>query len=412
MYQKFSKVGQNYQGSPIDLNTEGILPKDLSPIFLSIGEPHPSNIPSTKLQQLSQDILLHQPTTYKYGDSLGNEQLREYLLSVHQSQMHALTLDNVMITSGSTQGMDLLCKLFINPGDICIVESPSYSNTFNTMKNYGGELIELPIDEDGLDPALVEQTLEELTRLGKTVKCLCLIPNAQNPSGVTLSGNRRIQMVELAKKYDFIILEDDPYEALTFSEDKENPLMAYDQSLEHVVYLSSFSKIIAPGLRVGWVVGHRDIIRKLSLMKQSTDCCSNPITQNIVSQFCQRGWLEPHINQVRQTYFHNKEIMMESLQKHFGHESWATWTNPKGGMFVWMSLPQDITDVTLLKHSQQLGVVFVPGHVFSPTFQYNRHIRLCFGYCQPEEIREGIQRLHQAIEMAHSVPTNQTKARI
>ncbi|PGK52311.1 hypothetical protein CN918_31460 [Priestia megaterium] len=401
MYQKFSKMGQNYQGSPIDLNTEGLLPKNLSPIFLSIGEPHPHNIPSAKLQLLSQDILLHQPVTFKYGNSAGNEVLREYLLNIHKPLIPNLTLENILITSGSTQGMDLLCKLLINPGDVCIVESPSYSNTFNTMKNYGADVVELPIDSDGLNPELLEETLIELKRQGRSVKCVCIIPNAQNPSGVTLSGPRRIEIVELAKRYDFLIIEDDPYESLTFSNDKEKPMIANDENLEYVMYLNSFSKIIAPGLRVGWMVAHREIIHKLSMMKQSTDCCSNPITQNMVASFCQKGWLEPHVEQVRRTYYQNKEVMMNSLRETFGHESWATWTNPKGGMFVWMSLPPELRDVDVLLHAQQQGVVFVPGHVFSPSFKYHHHIRLCFGYCQKHEIQEGIRRLRQAIDNAY-----------
>ena len=401
MYQKFSKMGQNYQGSPIDLNTEGLLPKSISPIFLSIGEPQPQNIPSFKLQQLAQDILLHQPVTFKYGSSAGNEQLREYLMGIHQSLMPKITLENILITSGSTQGMDLLCKLLINPGDICIVESPSYSNTFNTMKNYGADVIELPIDNEGLNPILLEETLELLTRQGKSVKCICVIPNAQNPSGVTLSTSRRVQLVELAKQYDFLLIEDDPYEGLTFSETKERPMIANDEFFEHVIYLNSFSKIIAPGLRVGWMVAHKEIISKLSMMKQSTDCCSNPITQNLVASFCQKGWLEPHVQQVRHTYYENKEVMMQSLQQYFGHESWATWTNPKGGMFVWMSLPPELRDVDVLAHAQHQGVVFVPGHVFSPSFKYHHHIRLCFGYCQKHEIQEGIRRLRLAVDNAY-----------
>lgn len=399
MNHLFSKLGNTYKKSPIELKMKN-LESNKKPIFLSIGEPNPYNIPNEILQDTISDILTTGHPSTRYGSAEGDESLRSYVLSRFQKWNEMLSLENILITSGSTQGLDLICRLFINHGDYCMIESPTYSNIFSTMRNYGANLVEVETDENGLCPEKVEGILKKMKEEGKQIKLLCLIPNAQNPSGVTLSKERREAFYHLAEQYDFLIVEDDPYSELMFDGEKLPPLFSYDKEWKRVIYLNSFSKIITPGLRVAWMFAHPTIIEKIILMKQTSDSSSNPFTQALVSAYCQKGLLEPHIEYLVKDYKERKEEMMDALQYYFGEDESISWTNPKGGMFVWMSLPPTMKAGELLQHAKKEGVVFVPGHAFSTTGENEHYIRLCFAYCEKDEIREGIARLSYAMEMA------------
>jgi len=398
MKHLFSERGNAYQGSPIDLKMKGSTDPSIKPIYLSIGEPNPANIPSDMLHQISNELFTQTPYYLRYGGSDGHQGLRDYLVNFHRKEAPFLTHDHILITSGSTQGMDAVCKLFINAGDVCLVESPTYSNIFSTMKNYGAEVIESPVDKDGLNPDLVEEQILQLTKMKKKLKLLCTIPHAQNPSGITLSEERRVRLYELARIYDFVIVEDDPYSGLTFSGEKKRPIFSLDEDSKHVIYLNSFSKIIAPGLRVGWLIAHPEIVKRLSLMKQSMDSCSAPLSQEIIYQFCQKGMLEPHMKKITRDYYLKKEEMMNTLNDVFHDRLDIQWTNPEGGMFVWFNAGDKIQTQELVRYGQQQGVAFVPGQAFSPSQMYENHIRLCFAFCEKEDIREGISRLRRAVD--------------
>jgi 2-aminoadipate transaminase len=327
--------------------------------------------------------------------------------------------DHVLITAGSQQALDLIGKLLINPGDRVLVEAPTYLGALQAFNTYGAEYVSVPTDADGLqtDP------LEEALRTGP--KFMYLLPNFQNPSGATMSLARRKTVVALADKYGVPIIEDDPYGQLRYEGEHLPPLLVldrethgiqqenngHDYTLGNVIYLSTFSKTLAPGLRLGWMVAPRDVIAKLVQLKQGTDLHTSTFTQMVAFETARGGFLDEHILQLRQVYAERRDTMLAALDEFLPSDWGASWTRPSGGLFLWLRMPERTDSREVLKAALKKNVAFVPGDsFFAPGYSAddpNRYARLNFSNANPALIREGVRRLAAACPMA--APTEYTE---
>ena len=368
------------------------------------GLPAPEVFPVARFQEACQRVLQTQASTaLQYGPTEGYRPLRELIVG-HMARYGILaSVDNVMITSGSQQALDLIAKLLINRGDRILVESPTYVGALQAFDLMGAEYVTVPIDNDGLQTCEMEQAL----RSGP--KFMYILPNFQNPGGVTLSRERRDELVALSDKYGIPIIEDDPYGQLRYEGEHITPLVVLDRTnlardsaykLGNVIYLSTFSKVLAPGLRVAWIVAPPDVIAKLSQMKQSTDLHTSSFTQMVAYEAARDGFLDEHVKLIRKIYRERRDAMLSALADFFPPE--VSWTHPQGGLFLWVTMPDGVDSRRLLDAALRQNVAFVPGEAFYPgSSDAGSHMRLNFSNAQPEQIREGIRRL--SIAVAHEL---------
>jgi len=368
------------------------------------GLPAPDVFPIARFQEACRRVLeLNGHQALQYGASEGYEPLREMIARHIARYGIKAKAENVLITSGSQQALDLIGKLLINPGDRVLVEAPTYLGALQAFSVYGAQYVSVPSDDDGLRT----EELEEPLRSGP--KFMYVLPNFQNPGGTTLSEGRRHQLVLLADKYGIPIIEDDPYGQLRYEGEHLPPLVVIDRenlrgdggySIGNVIYLSTFSKTLAPGLRLGWIVAPTDVITKLVQLKQGTDLHTSTFVQVIAYEVAKDNFLDEHVKLIRKVYRDRRDVMLEALKKYFPPD--VTWTHPQGGLFLWVTLPEGMDCNKLFQAALKENVAFVPGDCFyagnGDTKEGCRHLRLNFSYGQPEQIREGIRRLSQAVK--------------
>jgi 2-aminoadipate transaminase len=367
------------------------------------GLPASEVFPAARFQEACQRVLQTQAhLALQYGATEGYEPLRE-MIARHISRYGIQArLENVLITSGSQQALDLIGKLLINPGDKVLVEAPTYLGALQAFNVYGAEYIPVPSDADGLCTEMLEAPL----RLGP--KFMYVLPNFQNPGGTTLAEGRRHELVLLADKFGIPIIEDDPYGQLRYEGDHLTPLVVLDRenlrrdrgySIGNVIYLSTFSKTLAPGLRLGWIVAPPEVISKLTQLKQGADLHTSTFGQMVAYEVARDGFLDEHVKLIRRVYRERRDAMLEALQAEFPSE--VTWTRPQGGLFLWVTLPEGLDAQQLFAAAIQEHVAFVPGESFyapnGTTEEGRRHLRLNFSASDPEKIHEGIRRLGVAI---------------
>jgi 2-aminoadipate transaminase len=370
------------------------------------GLPAPEVFPVARFQEACQRVLSTQAfSALQYGPSEGYLPLRELIVAQMARYGIIATVDNVLITCGSQQALDLIAKLLINRGDRILVESPTYLGALQAFDLMGAEYVTVPIDDGGLQTSEMEKAL----RSGP--KFMYILPNFQNPGGVTLSRTRRDELVKLSDKYGIPIIEDDPYGQLRYEGEHITPLVVLDRTnlqrdngyrLGNVIYLSTFSKVMAPGLRLGWIVAPPDVITHLVQLKQCADLHTSTFTQMVAYEVAKDGFLEEHVKLIRRVYGERRDAMLEALHNYFPPE--VIWTHPKGGLFLWVTLPPGIDTMELLDTALRQDVAFVPGDPFFPGGDTGSHMRLNFSNAQPEQIREGIRRLSIAVahELEHS----------
>ena len=368
------------------------------------GLPADDVFPIDRFEEACQKVLEQNAfQALQYGQTEGYQPLREMIARhIARYGIRAQT-ENVLITTGSQQALDLIGKLLINPGDRILVEAPTYLGALQAFNLYGAEYLSVPCDEDGLRTDLLE------TALRSGPKFMYVLPNFQNPGGTTLSVDRRHALVLLADKYGIPIIEDDPYGQLRYEGKHLQPLVVLDRenvprdsgyTLGNVIYLSSFSKTLAPGLRLGWMVAPPEVIAKLVQLKQGTDLHTSTFTQIVAYEIARGNFLDEHVKKIRGIYRERRDVMLEALTQFFPPE--VTWTPPKGGLFLWVTLPMGVDANELLHEALRQNVSFVPGDsFFTPNHQgreSSRHFRLNFSHPRPKEIREGISRLGLAIK--------------
>lgn len=361
-------------------------------ISLSGGMPEVSRVPVAAVAQAASEAVMHEgAAALQYGSSQGRAQIRAVISELMAEIGVRLTPDDVVVTAGAQQALDLLAKTFIDPGDVIITEGPTYVGALQAFSAYQPEIRCVPMDDDGMRMDLLEA---ELSRLGpRGAKFIYTIPNFQNPAGVTMSPERRRRLLELAREYDIPVVEDDPYGRLRFEGGHMKPLRALD---DEVIYLGTFSKIFAPGLRLGWVTAPGPILAKILLVKQGADLCGSNFAQVTAERYFLGTRWRKVLQGLTATYAERRDAMLAALDEHFPPE--ARWTRPDGGFFVWVEMPPYVDCSSMLAEAVEHGVTFVPGDGFYPDGRGTNCMRLAFCYAEPEKITEGIRRLAEVLE--------------
>jgi 2-aminoadipate transaminase len=377
------------------------------------GLPAPEVFPVERFDEACHKVLANEPArALQYGETEGYGPLRGLIANNMARYGINASAENVLITSGSQQALDLLGKLFINRGDRVLVEAPTYLGALQAFNVYGAEYISAPSDEDGLITGLLAPSL----RAGP--KFMYVLPNFQNPAGTTLSEGRRHELVMLADKYGVPIIEDDPYGQLRYEGehlpalvvlDRENLRRDTGYSIGNVIYLSTFSKTLAPGLRLGWIVAPPEIIAKLAQLKQGTDLHTSTFTQLVAYEVARDGFLDQHVKLIRRIYRERRDVMLRALREFF--PPGISWTHPQGGLFLWVTVPEGLDMRAIFQAAVEQNVVFVPGNSFyaNDGGEGSRHMRLNFSNALPEQIREGIRRLATAVRVQFPAGTVQTE---
>ena len=339
----------------------------------------------------------------QYGATRGYRPLREDVLGLMRDRGIASVDERVVITTGSQQGLDLVARVLIDPGDVILVERPSYVGAISAFNAVNASMVGIRQDADGLDLDHLDRTVKDLRAEGRKVKFLYTVPNFQNPSGLLLALDRRRRVLEWAASASVLVLEDDPYRDLYFpdrTEESETRPIAADDEGRHVVYLSSFSKTLAPGFRVGWINAPEPLAARLELAKQAEDLCSGALDQRIVHQACARGVLAAQLPRLRTAYQAKRDAMSAALRQRCA--ATCTWQDPRGGFFLWVELAAPLTATTLLEFAHKRGVLFVIGDAFFVDGGGKSCLRLSFSAPSIARIEEGVARLALAIDDARA----------
>jgi len=371
------------------------LTQDPEIISFAGGLPAPDVFPVEQFKEAC-DLVLSEvgPQALQYGMTEGYLPLRE-MIARHSSRYGIdVEVENIQITSGSQQALDLLGKLLINQGDRILVEAPTYLGALQAWNAYGPEYVTVPSDDFGMKT----EALENALRTGP--KFIYVLPNFQNPMGVTLSLERRMQLVELADQYGVPIVEDDPYGQLRYEGEHIPPVLVLDIQYQelvnnphpgNVIYLSTFSKTLAPGIRLAWIVGPKEVIQKVVQCKQGADLHTSTFNQIVAYEVARSGFLDQHIRLIRKTYGERRNVMLEAMEEYF--PDGVKWTRPQGGMFLWVTLPEGLDASELFRKAVEQKVAYVPGVAFFPNSGGENTMRMNYSNANPEKIREGIARL-------------------
>ena len=381
-------------GSMIDSSTSLLAAQSHDIVRFAMGSPAAEAIPTKVLAAIgAEEVGEASPDAFDYAATEGDMPLRQALLAELDGTSDATTLDRITITSGGMQGLDLAFKLFVDPGDLVVVEAPTYTNGSATALSYQADLLEVPVDDDGMDVEALERLVAEA---GRTPRVIYTVPTFQNPSGATLTLDRRLRLLELARRWGSVLLDDDPYGMLRFAGDDVPTLHELADGDPLAFSVRTFSKTVAPGLRVGWVDTDPSLQPLLINAKQAMDTCTNLPAQRLVTGFLAGGHLDDHLRTQRAEYRRRKEAMQDVLAEVFGDR--ARWTDPEGGFFLWLTFGDEVDTEALFPVALEEGVAFIPGNAFSPSRLFPHALRLCFASTAPERTREGLQRLGRAVD--------------
>ena len=359
------------------------------------GLPAPETFPVDDLKEIAVEILeKNGPESLQYGTTEGDPLLRKMLVERHNNQGLKISIDNLIITTASQQALDLIAKVFLDPGDYVLCGLPSYLGGINAFLLYGAKLKGISLDEHGMKPDELEETIIILKELGRKIKFIYVIPDFQNPSGITLPDSRRLKIIEIAEKYDLLIVEDSPYREVRFEGEPQKLMYGLDTT-GRVITLCTFSKIFAPGFRVGWVIGHPEILDKLVMAKQTADLCTSPFVQKIIARYMQKGLLEKNLKKTIDLYRFRRSHMINCFRKYMPEG--VTWTEPQGGLFLFVTLPSHLDTDEIFKKAIEKNVAFVAGSSFFCNNSGHNTMRINFSFSNEHEIEAGVQRLSQVI---------------
>ena len=361
------------------------------------GLPDPDTFPVKELRAAFDEVLQERPALgLQYGPEQGYGPLIDYLREkLDRDEGLGLTRANLIITGGASQAIDHICTLFTQSGDIVLTETPSYSETLQLFRDHGLRPLQIPTNEGGLQVQALRERLEHLIRSGEHVRMLYVIPCYQNPTGITLVADRREAVLELADRYDLLVVEDDVYRDLSFDTPPPASLYALDKR-SRVLRVGSFSKLLSPALRLGWTMGSEELIDRM--IGSGLRCMgggANPLTANAVAAYCQQALLEPHIERLRCVYTARRDSMLRALETHMPEG--VSWTRPDGGFFVWVSLPQPLCAIEIIQRTQEAGVMALAGDPFFAERPTGQFLRLAFSYVTPAKIAEGIETLGEVL---------------
>jgi 2-aminoadipate transaminase len=380
-------------GSIIDSSTSILARYTRDIVRFAMGSPASDAIPSRILADVAAREL-SDPASYDYAATEGDPRLRGEIVRMLAAQGRQVELERVLVTAGGMQGLDLVCKLFVEPGDLVVVEGPTYTNGTATIASYEGQCLEVPVDDNGM---VVEALEERVEAAGRLPSVIYTIPNFQNPSGTTLSQERRLRLVELAERWNAVVLEDDPYGLIRFSGEPLPNLADLAVRRDRVIRVETFSKVLAPGLRVGWIEADSGIVERMVNAKQAMDTCTNLPGQRLVGGFLAGDHMDAHLGRLRDAYRERRDVMHEALGEAFA-DGRCSWTYPDGGMFLWLTLPEEVDAGRLFPEALEDGVAFIPGAAFSVEGRFGNALRLCFATNPSDRIREGVSRLRGTVD--------------
>lgn len=360
------------------------------------GMPNPETFPVEIIREIASDVLSRDGgKVLQYGITEGYAPLRESIADRMKGKGMDVSVDDVLVVSGSQQVIDLMGKVFIDSKDVIVVSAPTYLTALTGFGTYQAAFEPVPIDENNMRMDLFEERVKRLAKRSNQPKIVYVLPNFHNPAGVTMPEANRRRLVDMASEYDFIILEDDPYGELRYVGEDIKPVKAFDDE-GRVVYMGTFSKVLSPGLRVGWVLAEPEILKKLIIAKQSTDVCANVLGQAIAHEYMARNLMDRQIVKIREIYGRKLKIMLDAMDE-FMPEG-VTWMKPEGGMFLWVTLPEGLESPTLLEKTLKKRVAFVSGRAFYPDPRDGfGTLRLNFSYPADDLITEGLRRLGSVI---------------
>jgi 2-aminoadipate transaminase len=358
------------------------------------GLPNPQAFPLDYINVIIQEILKEEPhKAFQYGTTQGRVTLRKAIASMVSGYGITTDSDDILITVGSQQALDLIGRVFINPGDTVFLGLPTYLGGINVFRAYGAHMVGIPVDGHGMDIDFLEKSIVTAQKQGARTKVIYSVPTFQNPAGVDMSSDRRKRLVELAEQHNLVLLEDDPYGRLRFEGEHLKPLKSYS---DNVVYMATFSKILSPGFRLAYVIAPEEILSKMVLAKQSVDLCTPTLTQSIAQRFITDGYLDKHIPFIIDMYKRKRDIMISALNEYF--PDGCTWTHPHGGMFLWATLPETIDTRDMFQYAIQEKVAYVHGRAFYVNGGGEHSMRLNFSFPDDDGITEGIERLGRTIK--------------
>jgi 2-aminoadipate transaminase len=346
-------------------------------------------MPIARLRQSHAHAWEEASDILSYGESRGHEPLRAAIVErMRQRGVNDVTADTILVTNGSQQGLDLIARVLFDPGDVVIVEGPTYFGALQAFDAYGVSYRMAPMDENGLIPELLEPLLNQEPR----PKAIYTVPTFQNPTGVTLPHDRRIQLIEMARAANVAIIEDDPYGDIYFGDEPVPSLRSLDAS---VIYLGTFSKTLAPALRMGWMAAPPELFTLLGNSKEAVDIMSDRFVQRAVALTIADGWLDHQLDGARAFYRERRDALLAALEREM--PGGVSWTKPDGGFFLWVTLPEGVTGDALLERALQHQLGFLPGSCFYPDMRPDNGFRLAWPTTSPETIDDGVQRLGRAV---------------
>ncbi len=389
----YSQVGNALKPSPIRELLK--LTKKPGMISFAGGMPDPQVFPVKEFLQATSILEKEGKSVLQYGATDGYEPLKEFLAQWMAPRMGRVTKpEEMLITTGSQQVMDLFAAVMLDPGDAVLLEAPSYPGALHALRNRNATFISVPCDDDGMMVSQMPEIIEKARKEGKKIKFIYTIVNFQNPSGSTLTKERRIQLLEVAKKYGIPIFEDDPYGHLRFEGEHEPTIFSLDKD-GIVLYACSFSKILAPGTRVAWVVAPEDVIKKMVMIKQGSDLCTSVVSQALVYEYCRLGLLDSFLPKILDHYKKKRDGMKDAFQTYLPED--AEYQIPQGGFFYWLRLPGMDTKEVFYKAVDR-GVAFVIGESFFPNGGGSEYLRTCYTFAESADFVEGSKRLALAIQ--------------
>jgi 2-aminoadipate transaminase len=364
-------------------------------ISFAPGYPAPDTFPWAEFQEITRELLSGSDgSVLQYGPTRGYRPLLECIGAIMQSRGAETTAERLLVTTGSQQALDLVARVLLDPDDVVLVELPTYTGAIAAFRNAQAAMVGVRQETDGLSLDDLDETWQRLRREGRRVRALYVVPNFQNPTGLLIGPHKRTALLEWADRRDLLLIEDDPYRDLYFedsaSEADVRPMRSDDQS-GRVIYLSSFSKTLAPGYRVAWIDAPPPIAAKLEMAKQAADLCTGALDQRVVYEACRRGLLERHLPFLRAYYQQKRDTMVSALREAFGAE--LQWPEPRGGFFVWATLPDGIEAAAMVARAVEHGVIYVAGDAFFVDGSGCHYVRLSFSAPTPDRIREGVKRL-------------------
>ena len=362
-------------------------------VSLAGGMPYVRALPESLVNGALEKVMKDNgPMAMQYGSGQGVPALREQILEIMALEGIPASVDDVVVTTGSQQALDLVTKLFIDPGDVILAEAPSYVGAIGVFRSYQADVVHVLMDENGLIPEKLREAIAEVKASGRTIKFLYTIPNFHNPAGVTLSAERRPEILEICQSNGILILEDNPYGLLSFEEDVPPAIRSLND--DGVIYLGSFSKTLAPGFRVGWALAPHAIREKLVLAAEAAILCPSSFSQMVISEYLSQADWKGQIETFRGVYKERRDAMLEALEEHLPDLSWNV---PNGGFYIWCSLPENLDSKAMLPRAVTELVAYTPGTAFFADGGGRQNLRLSFCYPTPENIKIGIRRLATVI---------------